>query len=128
MKWVFYFLTADLPVISVGHRHTLALLGADQQSRNHHIKFFLVQSAQYLPNDLVAAGYPVALANLTDDELLRAIAQNTETLSILLDQQLESNKPPGGSPTMPMHSNGRSIDALERQYRIYSAELRRRHP
>jgi hypothetical protein len=112
----------------LGHRHTLALLGADQQLRNHHIKFFLVRSAQYLPNDLVAAGYPVALANLTDDDLLRAIARNTETLSILLDQQLESNKPPGGSPTMPVHSNGRSIDALERQYRIYSAELRRRHP
>ena len=63
--------------------------------------------------------------NLSDDELWRAIHKNTETLSALIQQQLESNGRPGRLKTMLAH--GLTIDALERQYRIYSAELLRRH-
>jgi hypothetical protein len=67
----------------------------------------------------------VGLVNLTDDELWRAIHKNTETLSVLVQQQLELNGRPGRLQTMLAH--GQTIDALERQYRIYSAELLRRH-
>jgi hypothetical protein len=63
---------------------------------------------------------------LTDDELWRAIHKNTETLSVLIRQQLELNGRPGRLKTMLAH--GLTINALERQYRIYSAELLRRHP
>jgi hypothetical protein len=62
---------------------------------------------------------------LTDDELWRGIAKNTETLSALVQQQLKSNGRPGRLKTMLAY--GLTIDALERQYRIYSAELLRRH-
>ena len=61
---------------------------------------------------------------LTDDELWRAIAKNTETLSGLMQQQLESNGRPGQLKTMLAHEL--KIHSLERQYRIYSAELLRR--
>ena len=66
----------------------------------------------------------MGLVNLTDDELWRGIAKNTETLSALIRHQLESNGRPGQLKTMLAH--GLTIDALERQYRIYSAELLRR--
>ena len=70
----------------------------------------------------------VGLVNLTDDELWRAIAHNTETLSALIDQQLEMNRRPGGVQTMLTHSSAQIVSALERQYWIYTAELRRRYP
>ena len=70
----------------------------------------------------------VRLVNLTDDELWRAIAHNTETLSALIDQQLEMNRHPGGVQTVLAHSNAQTVSALERQYRTYTAELRRRYP
>ena len=63
-----------------------------------------------------------------DDELWRAIAHNTETLSALIDQQLEMNRHPGGVQTVLAHSNAQTVSALERQYRTYTAELRRRYP
>jgi hypothetical protein len=65
--------------------------------------------------------------NLTDDELWRAIAQNTESMSTFIQQQLELNARPGGSQTMLANSYARRISLLERQYRIYTAELRRRY-
>jgi hypothetical protein len=67
----------------------------------------------------------MGLVNLTDDELWRAIAHNTEALSALIQQQLKMNGRPGRLQTMVVRAQ--TIDALERQYRIYSAELRRRH-
>jgi hypothetical protein len=70
----------------------------------------------------------VGYVNLTDDELWRAIAHNTETLSALIQRQLEMKARPGGVQTMVAHSNDQTIGALERQYRIYTAELRRRYP
>ena len=62
---------------------------------------------------------------LTDDELWRGIAHNTEALSALIQQQLKMNGRPGRLQTMV--ARAQTIDALERQYRTYSAELRRRH-
>jgi hypothetical protein len=63
--------------------------------------------------------------NLTDDELWRAVAHNTEALSALIQQQLKMNGRPKRRQTIVAYA--RTINALERQYRIYSAELRRRH-
>jgi hypothetical protein len=70
----------------------------------------------------------VGLVSLTDDELWRAIANNTDTFSTLLREQLGLNGRPGGLQTMLAQSHAQTISALERQYRIYTAELRRRHP
>jgi hypothetical protein len=67
-------------------------------------------------------------ANLTDDELWRAIAQNTEAMSELVQQMFESKTGANAGPRTNRISNARTIDALERQYRIYTAELQRRHP
>jgi hypothetical protein len=68
-------------------------------------------------------------ANLTDDELWRAISQNTEAMSDLVHQMLEfkTGANAAGARTRRV-SNVQTINALERQYRIYTAELRRRYP
>jgi hypothetical protein len=63
--------------------------------------------------------------NLTDEQLWRAIAQNTGALSALIEQQLKTNRRPRRLRTILAYA--RTIDALERQYRIYVAELRRRY-
>ena len=88
------------------------------------IKLFLVRLAH---NSLGSCrqGFVVGPTNLSDDELWRAIHKNTETLSVLIQQRLELNGHPGRLQTML--AQGQTIDALERQYRIYSAELLRRH-
>jgi hypothetical protein len=63
--------------------------------------------------------------NLNDEQLWRGIAQNTGALSALIEQQLKTNRRPRRLRTILAYA--RTIDALERQYRIYSAELRRRY-
>ena len=71
--------------------------------------------------------------HLTDDELLRAIARNTDAMSALVDQQLELNAGLG-APNDPdsraklMLSNVQIIDKYHREYRDFAAELRRRYP
>jgi len=67
-------------------------------------------------------------ANLTDDELWRAIARNTEAMSELVQRMSESKTGANAGPRTNRISNARTIDALERQYRIYTAELQRRYP
>jgi hypothetical protein len=59
---------------------------------------------------------------LTDEQLWCAIAKNTDALSKLIHQQLES-----GAEAKPQ-SNARTVDNLQRQYQDYTAELRRRYP
>ena len=67
-------------------------------------------------------------ANLTDDELWRAISQNTEAMSDLIHQMFElKTGSKAGSRTRRV-SNAQTITTLERQYQIYTAELRRRYP
>jgi hypothetical protein len=63
--------------------------------------------------------------NLTDEQLWQAIAHNTGALSALIEQQLKTNGRPRRLKTILAYA--RTVDALERQYRIYSAELRRRY-
>ena len=67
-------------------------------------------------------------ANLTDDELWRAIAQNTEAMSILLHQRVELGNANSGA----IHSHKRAdlipfANSFQREYREYTAELRRRY-
>ena len=58
---------------------------------------------------------------LTDEQLWRAIAKNTNSLSKLIHQQLEP-----GAGTKPQ-SHAQAVDNLQRQYQVYAAELRRRY-
>ena len=69
---------------------------------------------------------------LTDEQLWRAIAENTNKMSGLVDQQLELattiNTPDDiDRRTSRMQLNVQTISRLERQYQAFSAELRRRY-
>jgi hypothetical protein len=71
--------------------------------------------------------------NLTDDELWRRIAQNTTLLSALVYRRLELNAGINTrndviQRTQLMQSNAETISKLERNYREYTDELRRRYP
>ena len=70
-------------------------------------------------------------ASLSDDELWRAIAQNTNAMSALVRRQFELHAAMAGSTDIVrrarlMQSNAETIDKLERNYREYTTELRRR--
>ena len=70
---------------------------------------------------------------LTDDELWRAIAQNTNATSALVYRRLELNAGINTrndviQRTQLVQSNAETISKLERNYREYTAELRRRYP
>jgi hypothetical protein len=71
-------------------------------------------------------------ANLTDEQLWRAITQNTNAMTSLIRQQLELdpavNTPNGIIRQERLReSNAERIGKLERNYQEYTAELRRRH-
>jgi len=69
---------------------------------------------------------------LTDDELWRRIAQNTTLMSALVYRRLELDA--GNTRNDVIHraqlmqSNTETITKLERNYREYTSELRRRYP
>jgi hypothetical protein len=70
--------------------------------------------------------------NLTDEQLWQAIAQNTNAMTPLIHQQLELdpavNRPNGITRQAKLReSNAERIGKLERNYREYTAELRRRY-
>ena len=69
--------------------------------------------------------------NLTDEQLWRAIAQNTNAMSALVRQQLELATVTTISDSIRQaklrESNAAIIDKLARNYREFSAELRRRY-
>jgi hypothetical protein len=67
--------------------------------------------------------------NLSDDQLWRAIAQNTQKLSALIYQQVELDDADSG--TLHPRARGdliRFAGRIQREYRQYADELRRRHP
>jgi hypothetical protein len=71
-------------------------------------------------------------ANLTDEQLWRAITQNTNAMTSLIRQQLELdpavNTPNGIIRQERLReSNAERIGKLEHNYQEYTAELRRRH-
>ena len=70
--------------------------------------------------------------NLTDEQLWRAIAQNTNAMTALIHQQLELDPAVITlSDTIRQaklrESNAQRIGKLERNYREYTAERRRRY-
>jgi len=71
--------------------------------------------------------------DLTDDDsLLRAIADNTDDLSALIEQQMQLAAGYGAldpdSRAKLMLFNVQLIDAHQRDYRRITAEIRRRYP
>lgn len=71
-------------------------------------------------------------AKLTDDELWRAIAENTNALSLVVEQRQEldaaiaaSYDAAGRASLMRLHVA--TVNRFHREYRAYTAELRRRH-
>jgi hypothetical protein len=73
----------------------------------------------------------VGRVNLTDDELWRNIAENTGLMSTLIEQQLDIDEkiadadPAERAKLMRHHLE--TINRYQREYRDYTAELRRRH-
>ena len=65
--------------------------------------------------------------NLTDDELWHAITQNTDELLALLalDADIGANELDKRADLMRSHL--KTINRLQREYRGYAAELRRRY-
>ena len=69
--------------------------------------------------------------NLTDDELWQHIAENTGLMSALIEQQLNIDEkiadadPAERAKLMRHHLE--TINQYQREYRDYTAELRRRH-
>ena len=71
--------------------------------------------------------------NLTDDELWRAMAANTDAMSDLLHRRFELDAeistlsdPARRSELMSSHVG--TVDKFEGEYRAYTAELRHRYP
>jgi hypothetical protein len=69
--------------------------------------------------------------NLTDEQLWRAIAQNTNAMTALIHRQLELAAVTTISDSIRQaklrESNAERMGKLERNYREYTAELRRRY-
>jgi hypothetical protein len=69
---------------------------------------------------------------LTDDELWRAITNNTNALSILIEKQLELDAglgaPDSDTRLERLLFNVKAIDKYHCEYKDYIAEVRRRHP
>jgi hypothetical protein len=77
----------------------------------------------------IASGTNMQCVNLTDDQLWRALARNTEKLSALIHQQLELDD----ADSATIHSRvrvdlTRFASRFQREYRQYADELRRRYP
>jgi len=74
----------------------------------------------------------VHCVDLTDDELWRAIAENTNAMSELVFRQLEFDAKIGevdpASRANLMRAHLEAANRHQREYRDYTSELRRRHP
>jgi hypothetical protein len=70
--------------------------------------------------------------HLTDDELWRAIVDNTNAMSALIEQQVDLDAgvgvPDSESRAKLMLSNVQMINKYGRDYRQLTAEVRRRYP
>ena len=71
-------------------------------------------------------------SHLTDDDLWRVIADNTDAMSVLVEKQLELDAeaatPDPDTRQKLMLFNVQAIDNYNRQYRDCIAEIRRRYP
>jgi hypothetical protein len=69
--------------------------------------------------------------HLTDDQLRRAIADNTDAISALIEKQSELDAGLGPDPNTRrnlMRFNIQTMNNYHREFREFIAELRRRHP
>ena len=70
-------------------------------------------------------------SHLTDDDLWRVIADNTDAMSVLIEKQFaldaEAGTPDPDTQKL-MLFNVQAIDNYNRQYRDCIAEIRRRYP
>jgi len=64
---------------------------------------------------------------LTDEQLWRAIAENTTELSNLLDYDAESAPATGAHKDVVRRTRLVQFNKLQRQYQVDTAELRRRY-
>jgi hypothetical protein len=75
---------------------------------------------------------PMQCVNLTDDELWQAIAHNTTVMSALVCRRIELDAGNARNDIIDraqlMQLNLETISKLERKYREYTDELRRRYP
>jgi len=80
----------------------------------------------------LALGVPVRRVDLTDEELWQAIAENTNSMSALVSQQIELDGKTAiadpASRAKLICSHLETINRHQREYRDYTAELRRRYP
>jgi hypothetical protein len=71
-------------------------------------------------------------SRLTDDDLWRVIADNTDAMSVLIEKQFELDAgmrtPDPDTRQRLMLFNVQAIDNYNRQYRDCIAEIRRRYP
>jgi hypothetical protein len=65
---------------------------------------------------------------MTDDELWRAIAENTDAISVLIEKQFELDAGLAASDPDIMVFNVQTIDKYYREYRDFIAEFHRRYP
>jgi hypothetical protein len=74
----------------------------------------------------------VQSSHLTDDELWRAIADNTDAMSALVEHQIELDAGLGSTDTdsraQLLLSTAETINRYHLQYCDLTAELRRRYP
>jgi len=70
----------------------------------------------------------VRCVNLTDDELWHAISQNTDELLKLLASDADIGATEHDKRADLMRTHLKTINRLQRDYRGYTAELRRRYP
>ena len=71
-------------------------------------------------------------SQLTDDDLWRVIADNTDAMSMLIEKQCEldaeAGTPDPDTRQKLMLFNVQAIDNYDRQYRDIISEIRRRYP
>ena len=71
-------------------------------------------------------------SQLTDDDLWRVIADNTDAMSVLIEKQFaldaQAGTPDPDTRQKLMLFNVQAIDNYNRQYRDCIAEIRRRYP
>jgi hypothetical protein len=64
---------------------------------------------------------------LTDEQLWRAIAKNTAEVSNLMGQEVEPVAENGADKNVVRRARLIQFNKLQREYRVYTAELRRRY-
>jgi len=64
---------------------------------------------------------------LTDEQLWRAISKNTAEVSNLMGQEVEPVAENGADKNVVRRARLIQFNKLQREYRVYTAELRRRY-